>query len=289
LDQDTYINQKLDEFESIIGPNLSLKVATPLTTNFQELLIEANESTEKEPKFPYREMVGSLVYLSNGTRFDIAAAVSIVSRFMNDPKKIHCDMVRRIYHYLRGNRKSLKFKLGGEIILKGGCDASWANAEDYSSIAGYYFKLGSSLISWQSYKQPVKALSTAESEYIALTSAFQEGIWLRQFLESIGYKQETTKIQEDNRACIFMAKNPQDKKRTRHIQVKYHWVRDQIENREFELEYVNTKDQLADIFTKGFLGPQLRDNCNKLGLVPNKHICYNTDSKKSGGEQNKVK
>ena len=79
-------------------------MASPLLPNFQETLLKAENSNDFEPLFPYREMVGSLGYLANGTRIDIAAALAVVSRFCNNPKRLHCDMVRRIYQYLRGNR-----------------------------------------------------------------------------------------------------------------------------------------------------------------------------------------
>lgn len=266
MDQSTYINQKLKDYEKYLGDPRK-GCASALLPNFQDTLKEANESTETEPEFPYREMVGSLVYAANGTRFDITAAVSIVSRFGNNPKKIHCDMVRKIYLYLRANPKKLRFKKGAEIKLVGYCDSSLGNLEDYSSLAGFCFVLGDSIISWKSFKEPVVALSTAEAEYIALTPAVQECIYLQQFLKGLGYVSTKTEIHEDNNACIALAKNPQDKKRTRHIQIRFHWIREQLENGIFTLLPTRTHDQLADLFTKGLHGPQLRTISTKLGLV----------------------
>ena len=126
-------------------------------------------------------------------------------------------MVRRIYRYLRGNHRKLRYKIKGEIKLVGYCDASLGNHENYASLAG----LGESIISWKSFKEPVIALSTAEAEYIALTPAVQECIFLQNFLESMGYQTTKTEIREDNNACIALAKNPQDKKKTRHIQIRF--------------------------------------------------------------------
>ena len=108
----------------------------------------------------------SLGYLANGTRFDISAALSIVSRFCNNPKKLHCDMVRRIYHYLRGSRGHLFFPYNMKLEMKGFCDSSHGNLEDYTSLAGYCFKIGDSMITWKSYKAQATTLSTAESEYV---------------------------------------------------------------------------------------------------------------------------
>ena len=95
--------------------------------------------------------------------------------------------------------------------------------------------MGESIISWKSFKEPVIALSTAEAEYIALTPAVQECIFLQNFLQSMGYQTTKTEIREDNNACIALAKNPQDKKRTRHIQIRFHWIREQLENGIFTL------------------------------------------------------
>lgn len=265
LDQTTYINQKLEDYKPYLHPYQGS--ATALPTNFQELLLAAEESNETEPSFPYKALVGSLVYASNCTRFDITAAVSIVSRFGNNPKKIHCDMVRRIYYFLRSNPSKLSFKKGAELKMVGYCDASLGNLENYSSLAGFCFMLGHSIISWKSFKEPVVALSTAEAEYIALTSAVQECIYLQQFFTGLGFKMSKTEIHEDNEACIALAKNPQDKKRTRHIQIRFHWIREQLEKEVFQLIPTRTFDQLADLFTKGLNGPQLRTISRKLGLV----------------------
>jgi hypothetical protein len=273
IDQTTYISQKLQDYSKFLG-HMAQGASSPLVPTFQDELLKAQQSDEYETTFPYREMVGSLVYAANGTRFDITAAVSIVSRFANKPKKIHCDMVRKIYHYLRANPKRLKFTKGGDIKLVGYCDSSLGNLEDYSSLAGYCFMLGDTIISWKSFKEPVIALSTAEAEYIALTPAVQECIYLQQFLTGLGFITTKTEIHEDNNACIALAKNPQDKKRTRHIQIRFHWIRQQLDNGVFTLVPTKTHQQLADLFTKGLYGPQLRQMTTSLGLI--------TDSVKQG-------
>ncbi len=99
-----------------------------------------------------------------------------------------------------------------------------------------------------------------------MTTAVQECIWLQQLLQNIGYEQKQTIIHEDNVSCIALAKNPQEKTRTRHIKVKYHWIRDQLQNGIFKFQAVPTDQQDADIFTKGMHGPQLRSICSRLGL-----------------------
>ena len=203
------------------------------------------------------------------TRPDIAVAVSIVSRYLDKPTQVHCNLVRRIYHYLsKTTTLGLKYTdCGSSLELVGYSDASFANSIDSRSISGYGFLLSGALISWDAHTQPVVALSTAEAEYMALTDAAKEAIWLKLLLKELGYPQGNVKIYEDNQATIKIAKNPQDHKRTKHIQIKYHYIRDQIRDGEFHLEYVQTADQLGDMFTKGLHGPRLRNILHRVGMV----------------------
>ena len=267
LDQSQYIKDKLEEFAEHLGPNHQQKCSTPLLPQFQNLLIEADESGELEPEFPYRKMVGALVYLMVCTRFDIAAAVSVVSKYLHQPKKIHCDIVRKIYLYLRGTTDyALTYRKNGSTTLKGFCDASFANLESYKSLSGHVFQLGELAIIWSSCRQPIVVKSTQEAEYVALTPAMQDCLWATALLEELGFKQESVEISEDNEACIALANNPQSSKRTRHIQVRYHWIRQHLESKIATLKSCRTADQLADIFTKGLHGPNLKTFCLKLGL-----------------------
>jgi hypothetical protein len=178
-------------------------------------------------------------------------------------------MVDRIYHYL-SQFPDLALKYGeksDKLILEGYSDASFANSYGSKSISGYCFLLSGSLVSWYAHTQPVVALSTAEAEYMALTDAAKEAIWFKLLLKELGHPQGTVTINEDNQATIKISHNPQDHKRTKHIQVKYHYIRDQIKDGEFCLVYIKTIDQLADVFTKGLNGPRLRTILTKLGLM----------------------
>jgi hypothetical protein len=265
LNQNQYVKQKLEEFSHILDNNT--KRRTPLDPNFQELLINADQSSEVELDFPYRSIVGSLMYAATGTRPDIMTAVGVVSRFSSSPKKIHCDMVRQILYYLRQHPTySLTYKRNSDITVRGYSDSSWANNEDSTSISGFIFLLGDSLITWSSKKQPVVALSSTEAEYVSVTSASQEALWLKSLLEELGFNQECIKIYEDNEACINLSKNPQEFKRTRHIQVKYHFIRSHVKDQNIKLVYVPTKDQLADFLTKGVSGPRLSELLKKIGV-----------------------
>ncbi|MEY4030953.1 MAG: hypothetical protein RJA90_2234 [Bacteroidota bacterium] len=176
-------------------------------------------------------------------------------------------MVRRIYRYLRGTVDyGLIFPKGQGTQLEGYCDSSFANLESYRSLSGHLFLFGKSPVMWAATRQPIVAKSTEESEYVALTPALQDCIWAVNLLNELGFQQEPVVIKEDNEACIALANNPQSSKRTRHIQVRYHWVREKLEEKFAVLESCRTVDQLADIFTKGIHGPGLKSTCQKIGL-----------------------
>ena len=114
--------------------------------------------------------------------------------------------------------------------------------------------------------QPTTAQSSAESEYYAAVSCANEIIWSKQLLLDLGFPQQTVVIHEDNQSCIALTKNPQDHKRTKHVQVKYHVVREYVENKDVEFKYIHTKSQLGDMFTKALSGMTLRTNLKALGL-----------------------
>jgi hypothetical protein len=190
-----------------------------------------------------------------------------LSRFLDEPKQIHCDMVRQILYYLRGTpHYSIHYSKTEDETIEGFVDSSWANSEDYTSIYGYGFLFNNSLISWCSKKQKTVALSSTEAEYMALTHGTQEALWFIELLHELGIPQETIILNEDNEASIKMANNPQEYKRTRHIQVRYHFIREHIKDKKILLRHCPTQNQLADIFTKGVSSVRLLELLPKLGI-----------------------
>jgi hypothetical protein len=142
--------------------------------------------------------------------------------------------------------------------LTGYSDSDWGGDPDTRrSTTAYLFQFGGGPISWSSRLQPTVALSSAEAEYMAVCAATQESTYLRQLLEEFGYPQvSATKIFEDNQGCIALARNPVLHKRTKHIEIRYHFIRERIESKQVQLEYVPTQKQLADIMTKALPKPQ---------------------------------
>jgi len=264
LDQEVYLKQKIREYEEYIGQE---RRSTPLPSDYQKLLEDAKKEEVSTQSFPYRQIVGSLMYAMLATRPDLSCAVSVVSQFLSNPKDTHIGLVKHILQYVAGNLdRKLIYTPSGGLEITGYVDAAYANEEGYFSRSGYVFLLGGSLITWYSHKQSVHAQSAAEAEYYAAVSAGNEAVWLKKLLLDLGIKQDTVILYEDNQACIALTKNPQDHKRTKHIQVKFHVIREYVAKGWIKLVYCPTKDQLADIFTKAVKGPNLRTILSKLGL-----------------------
>lgn len=265
MDQISYLTTKLAEFADHIGNGAR---SHPLPSNLQELLDEAETSTETDPTFPYHSMVSSLMYAMISTRPDLAFAISVVCKFLKSPKKIHCQIVKHIYQYVRGNLNyKLYYRSGGDPTLIGFADAAYGNNFNFKSTTGYCFLLNGGIVSWFSKMQSVVARSAAEAEYIAADEAAKEAIWLKSLLSSLGFPQKTVSIYEDNQACIALTKNPQYHSRTKHIQIHYHGVREYVKNGEIAFPYIPTKDQLGDLFTKGLSGVRMRFLLQKCAVI----------------------
>ncbi len=244
-------------------------------TNQTNLVQEAN----KYDSSSYSGLC-SVMYAMLCSRPDLACAIFVVSQFLDRPKLTHVKLVQRNLQYIRSNIDlKLVYKSDNKNFqLVGYCDASYANETDFRSRTGFGFTLGDSLISWYSKKQSVPAQSAAESQYYAATSAANEGIWLQKLIRDLGIKQDTITLFEDNQACIALAKNPEDHKRTKHIQVKYHVIREYVAKGLIKMVYCNTKDQLAYIFTKGVPGHLLRTCLTKFGIVSDNEFKSRRDS-----------
>ncbi|KAG4036942.1 hypothetical protein PC123_g27489 [Phytophthora cactorum] len=208
---------------------------------------------------PFREAVGALMHLMTATRPDIAYAVGYVSRFMENPQEEHWVAVKRIFRYLQGTKThGICFKPGDNIDFRGYSDADWAGD-----------------LADRNKKQSSVSLSTSEAEYIALSLAIQEGKWIHRLLcEILAATNETgpeLKIRKDNQSCIKTTKNPVNHGRAKHIDIKYHHIRDEVKRGEVKLQYCETSVMLADIMTKALAGPRHTDLTVALGIHGTSH------------------
>ncbi|KAI3521063.1 hypothetical protein L1887_10522 [Cichorium endivia] len=198
----------------------------------------------------YQSLVGSLMYLTT-TRPDITFSVSLISCFMESPKLIHWG--KRILIFIKGSiNHGITYTRIDDFKLKGFSDSDFGgNVDDSRSTSGYAFNIGSGVISWQTKKQNVVALSFAEAEYMSLSIAGCQDLWLWSILQELKCFQTTpTKIYCDNRSAIALTRNPVFHAKSKHIRIKYHFIRELVNNGEIEVDFCNSQDQLADTFTK---------------------------------------
>ncbi|KAE8710415.1 Retrovirus-related Pol polyprotein from transposon TNT 1-94 [Hibiscus syriacus] len=247
-------------------------VSTPLGVHFR-LSKEQSPKTEEERahmvKLSYASAIGSPMYVMVCTRPDIAHAVGAVSRYMNNPGKVHLEAVKWILRYLRGTtNKALCFK-GGDTILTSYVDADLAgNIDIRRSTTGYIYTLGGTTVSWVSQLQKIVALSTTEAEYVAVTDASKEMVWLQSFLEELGKKQENNVLYCNSQSVIHLAKNSSFHSRTKHIQLRYHFIRSLLEDGILKLEKISGAQNPADMLTKTELTDEVFAQSKNLFHLP---------------------
>ena len=227
---------------------------------------EAGEQVDRER---YQRLVGRLIYLTH-TRPDISFSVSVVSRYMHDPRKGHMDAVYHILRYLKSAPgKGLIFRQNGHMNIEGYCDSDWASCQDdRRSTAGYCMFVGGNLVSWKSKKQPVVARSTAEAEYRAMALGVAEMVWLKRLLEELKVKHGARmKLWCDSKSAISIANNPVQHDRTKHVEIDRFFIKEKLESGLLELSHVATGDQVADYLTKGLSSIDLVRFCDKIGLM----------------------
>ncbi|WOH01606.1 hypothetical protein DCAR_0520990 [Daucus carota subsp. sativus] len=250
LSQKEYVERVIKRFNM----KNAKPVGTPLSNHFK-LSKKSCPSTEKEKKMmkdvPYSSAVGSLMYAMVCTRPDIAHAVGVVSRYLSNPGREHWEAVKWILRYLKGTSKLCLCYGGAKPILEGYTDADMAgDLDSRKSTSSYIFTLAGGAVSWQSKLQKCVALSTTEAEYIAMTEAGKELKWLKGFLQELGFPQKEYIIHCDSQSAMDLSKNSMYHSRTKHINVRYHWLRDAVEQQEFKLSKINTNENPADMLTK---------------------------------------
>ena len=218
-----------------------------------DLSVSEGES-EMNERMPFRELIGSLMFLANVTRPDISFAVNVLSRFLNNYSESHWQAAKRILRYLRGTIEyGIMYVCDKEAVtLSCYSDADYAgDVSTRRSTTGYIFKMCDGPVSWCAQRQRTVSLSTTEAEYVAAGSASREVVWLRRLLEEVECLcSGPTVLNVDNQSAIRLIKNPEFHKRTKHIDIQHHYVRELYESGEISVSYVSSEEQLADLFTK---------------------------------------
>jgi transposase InsO family protein len=219
---------------------------------------------------PYREAVGSLNWLAVATRPDISFAVGTLAQFMENPGEAHWEAAKRVFRYLQGTRE-WKLTYGGEEkSMVGFTDADGMSQEHRHAISGYAILIDGGAVSWGSKKQELVVLSTTEAEYVAATHAAKEVLWLRRFLSEIFEPiTEPTTLYSDNQSAIALAHSQGHfHARTKHIDIRYHFIRFTIESGSIRLVYCPTDEMTADVLTKALPNTKAKHFARALGLSP---------------------
>ncbi|CAL1382362.1 unnamed protein product [Linum trigynum] len=217
----------------------------------------------------YRRMIGSLLYLT-ASRPNIMFAVCVCARFQSSPKESHLIAVKRIFRYLSGTVSwGLWYSSGSGLDQVGYSDSDFAGSlTDRKSTSGACHFLGTSLVSWFSKKQNSVALSTVEAEYVATGACCTQILWIKYQLLEYGMKFSELPVLCDNTSAINIAKNPIQHSRTKHIDIRFHFIRELVESNIIRLEFIPTQFQWADIFTKPLAAEPFSLIRRELGLAP---------------------
>ena len=254
--------KKIDEALRTFKMEECKSTTTPIEPG---IALESNKKVLVD--LPYKNLIGKLMFLAVATRPDIAFAVSYLSQFNDCFDETHFKTAKRVLRYLKGTRDiGLNFKKTGNKLY-GMADADWGSCKiDRKSFSGYCFKFAGAPISWACRKQRSTALSTAEAEYVALTEAVKEAAYLRALFNEMNIKQEKILILNDNQAAIKLCQNPIVSSKSKHIDLKMHYIRDCIKEGVVEVQYQPTEDMEADLLTKGLTGPRLARLRTSMGI-----------------------
>jgi hypothetical protein len=270
LCQDAYIKKILERFDL----SNCKHVDTPCASGFENIMLPFDGESPPEHVKLYQSMVGSLMYLATHTRPDIAYAVSMMARFLTNPSPQHIAAARRVFQYLQGT-VFLCVVYGGQgdaesMKLQGYSDAEWGQYRaDRKSHGGHLFYFMNGVVHVESKKQTLVAASSTESEYYSLARAIQMALWLKDVFSELGYKKpdvQSIDICGDNQGALALGENPEFHSRTKHISIKYHFVRDYVERRDVQLFYLPTEVMPADGLTKSFANTKHKGFVELLNL-----------------------
>ena len=224
-------------------------VCSPIVPGFK---LHQDEGGVKVDETFYKQIVGSLMYLT-ATRPDMMFIVSLISRYMSKPTEMHMQAAKRALRYLKGSvNYGIFYKKGGAEELLAFTDSDYAgDVEDRRSTSGYVFLMNAGAVAWSSRKQPLVTLSTTEAEFVAAASCACQAVWMRRILKKLGHSHDgSTTVFCDNSSTIKLSKNPVMHGRSKHIDVRFHFLRDLVKDGAIELVHCGTENQLADVMTK---------------------------------------
>jgi len=265
IDQSGYVKDVLERF----GMSDATPHNTPLPAGADEHLVKYTGQASASDITHYQSLIGSLLYVQIGTRPDIAFAVSRLAQYAANPSPQHLRLAQYVLSYLVGTvGKCLVYDGADGDGLHGYTDSSLGDqTDDRHSTSGYVFLLANGAISWSSRKQKTVAQNTTEAEYMAMTDAANQAAWYQSFLAELGYSvDDPIPLHGDNKGAIDLALNPVTGRRSKHIAIKHHVIREYVENKTITLIRTPTLDMVADGFTKSLSRVLLQKHNNDMGL-----------------------
>jgi hypothetical protein len=219
----------------------------------------------------YGSAVGALLYLSTSTRPDISYAVGSLARFTANPGPAHDSALTHLFRYLQGT-KDLKLVYSASdpesFVTFTDSDHGNGDKDGGKSTGGYMVRMGGAAVSWRSKLQPIVTLSTTEAEYVAAVEAGKEIKWMRNLMEEFGSPLNTASpLLCDNQSAISVAKNPDHHGRMKHLDLRFYWLRDEVEKGSIVVYYVPTGENAADLLTKPLDKVKLQYLRAKFGLL----------------------
>nr|GFB05215.1 retrovirus-related Pol polyprotein from transposon TNT 1-94 [Tanacetum cinerariifolium] len=263
---DTFMEPLIGDYESLkkYGYESCDPVDTPMV---EKSKLDEDKEGQAVDQSHYRGMIGTLLYLT-ASRPDLQFAICMCARYQARPTEKHEHAVKRIFCYLRGTvNRGLWYPKDSSVALTAFADADHAGCQDTRrSTSGSVQFLGERLISWSSKRQKSAAISSTEAEYIALSGCCAQILWMRSQLSDYGLVFNKIPMYCDNKSAIALCCNNVQHSRSKHIDIRYHFIKEQVEQGVIELYFVNTEYQLADLFTKALGRERIEFLTNKLGM-----------------------
>jgi hypothetical protein len=260
LCQDAYIRKSIEQ----LGMQDCRTVVTPLDPGATDWLVPYEGTAPKDQIKLYQSLVGRINYLATQTRCDISFTSSVLSRFLVNPAPAHVKAAKRVFQYLKGT-VSYGITYGGsqyspeKLDIRVYSDSDYAgDRHTYRSTSGYVSFVAGGPASWQSKRQSVIAQSSTEAEYIAMSELAKESVWLRCLLRELEYRGkdlDPIALCGDNQGALSLAENPTFHRGSKHIAVRYHFIRQEVEEGRLQLAYIPTDRMPADGLTKALKSP----------------------------------
>jgi len=269
LSQSTYIDKVLTRFNMQCSKRGLLPFRQGIRLS-KEMCPNTPEERERMAKIPYASAIGSIMYAMLCTRPDIAHAVSITSRYQSDPGEEHWIAIKNILKYLRRTKDLFLIYGEGEFKVVAYTDSDFqSDPNDYKSTSGFVFTFNGGAVSWKSSKQSITADSTTEAEYVAASEAAKEAAWMKKFISELGVVpsiEQPITLFCDNNGAIAQAKEPRSHQKSKHIERRFHLIREIVGRGDIALQKIASAENVADPFTKALPQSSFERHIDKMGL-----------------------